>query len=149
MSRSQSPAKLLYSPWCKKASVELKVYNHGSLDQDKNKVKADPNNSAFKPVTRAAVKNETKKDKVLPIEILEQEHLGGVEIGSGKIHSKSSQPKNSQKTISDSLKNSASKKMSAGLKDLSLKVMEQVIKDKTTTYADVAHKIVATLNQNG
>jgi len=39
--------------------------------------------------------------------------------------------------------------MSAGLKDLSLKVMEQVIKDKTTTYADVAHKIVGILMQNG
>jgi len=41
-----------------------------------------------------------------------------------------------------SFRNSASKRMSAGLKDLSLKVMEQVIKDKNTTYSQVATQLI-------
>jgi len=82
--RSPSPAKL-YSPWCKKANIELKVYNHESLDQDKNKVIVDPNNSAFKPVTRPATREAEKQTEIRKSEkeILD-EHLGGEDLGSGK-----------------------------------------------------------------
>ena len=38
--------------------------------------------------------------------------------------------------------------MSAGLKDLSLKVMEQVIKDEKTTYSMVANQLIKILKQN-
>ena len=38
--------------------------------------------------------------------------------------------------------------MSAGLKDLSLKVMEQVIKDGKTTYGNVATKLIHVLKHN-
>jgi len=38
--------------------------------------------------------------------------------------------------------------MSAGLKDLSLKVMEQVIKHHDTTYSKVASQLIAILKNN-
>ena len=38
--------------------------------------------------------------------------------------------------------------MSAGLKELSLKVMEQVIKDEKTTYSMVANQLIEILKQN-
>jgi hypothetical protein len=51
----------------------------------------------------------------------------------------------SQKTINSG---SASKnKLSAGLKDLSLRVMEEVIRAKETTYSKVANKLIGILKQ--
>lgn len=59
-------------------------------------------------------------------------------------HQPKQQQLNSQKTLSMEQHSQprTKGKLSAGLKDLSLKVMEQVIKDGETTYSKVASQLI-------
>lgn len=137
--------------------MDLRVCNQQSLNQDKDKLAhlVEQNQlSAFKPHTPAprvkAQNTDQTEEMIQPQEQIEVQDVKPAKDGNFTIDQNQGQGMpmrqpsmhklSSQKTTSmeQHSQQKAKGKLSAGLKDLSLKVMEQVIKDGATTYSMVA-----------